>query len=516
MTAPATWDALVADPRAERRYLVIARPYDPDAGVQRPLYWSTHRLFTRPVDSLAGVRFEPRVSTPLALRESVVASGRVRGATSADAGYIGVRNEDGGVTALQHLVWQGWPVEVRMGAAGWHFDAYRTIFAGVMAGLEPLETEARVLIRDKREILDGSVSAGTFGGTGGADLTDGPADLTGRHKPLPLGRCLVEPVRLGVTGEGLVRLMVSGAPVHDIPALWTAGVPLTRVTGTPTEGQFRALPEIGCVDLGGSALETVLIAEVQGVVDDAGAWVAGAAQAVEWIARRRGLGDADLDAASLTAAHALQPAEMSLALSGEGNGLRMVGQLAAAAGFLVGFDRAGRLGLDRLEPPAAAAEAVFGPQQILSIRPLSAVAPLAGVRLACAPTWRTLTDRELAAEAPEAMRARLSTEYRYATAAAPAATLAAWPLAEEEAFEDGAAFASMLDADVEAQRLAGLHGVARQVWQLTVRTEASFGLRRAATVSLTDAGYGLDGWRGRLIGVDGTLGGGELTLTVWG
>ncbi|SOE00688.1 hypothetical protein [Caenispirillum bisanense] len=516
MTAPATWDDLVRDPRAERRWLVIARPYDPDLGATVPQYWSTHPLFTRPIDGLANVLFEPRVSTPLALRESVLSGSRVRGLTATDAGYIGLRNEDGGLHALRHLVWQGWPVEVRMGAAGWHVDQYQTVYSGVMADLETRSEEARLILRDKRQALEGAVTAGTFSGTPGADLTGGPAELTGRAKPLPLGRCLVEPVRLGTTTEGKVRLMVSGLPVHDIPAAWTGGYPLTKVAGTPAEGQYRALPEIGCIDLGGSSLNTVIIAEVQGVLDHTGAWASSAAQLIEWVARRRGHTAADLDAASLAAAHALQPAEMSLYSSGEADGLRLVGQLAAAAGMLVGHDRAGRLGLDRLEPPAAEPDASFGAHEILSIRQVATTPPLAGIRLPCAPTWRTLSGGELVAEATEAMRARLSTAWRYAEAPAPAATLAAWPLAEVETFDDGGGFATVAAAEAEAARLALLHGVGRAAWEVEVASEAPLALRRAATIGLTDPRSGLDGWHGRLIGLAGSPGGGTLTLTVWG
>lgn len=144
---------------------------------------------------------------------------------------------------------EGHPVLIRRGLSGTAPAAMATMVNGLCNEAQPLKTRLVARISGREARYDRPLST-TYAGTGGAE---GPSDRAGR--PVPFGVGLVD----GVEGDylGLVGGLHSWrlAPsLSDVRAGWVGGSALTKVTGTPTTGQFAVTAATGLVQVGGASL----------------------------------------------------------------------------------------------------------------------------------------------------------------------------------------------------------------------------------------------------------------------
>jgi len=222
-------------------------------------------------------------------------------------------------------------------------------FVGVM---DPATRAARTLelrAADKGLLFDQPVQQARYAGTGGAE---GGADLTDKVKPECLGYCAgVEGVYLGVDGGGLHTFQFRNGAITDVPRGYSGGKALTKVTGTPTAGQYRVNAAAGTVSLGGSLSQAPYTWDVDGHP------LYTVASQLQYLARLV-LSAGEVDSASISAGAALFPAVTGHYWRDEVSIRDAMDQRAADGEFFWAFDGLGRLIIGRYDKPGIGAVAV--------------------------------------------------------------------------------------------------------------------------------------------------------------
>ena len=117
-----TLTALVSNPYAKKKYLVILKPYDFDTSGEVSLYFSGEGFVTSPTDTPANTLFEPRLVEPISFSRSMFSSGKIGGFSVPGFGELILTNADGGLDDFATYAWDGRSVEVKVGEAGGEVD----------------------------------------------------------------------------------------------------------------------------------------------------------------------------------------------------------------------------------------------------------------------------------------------------------------------------------------------------------------------------------------------------------
>lgn len=144
---------------------------------------------------------------------------------------------------------EGHPVVIRRGTVGTLPASMTIVVNGLCNEVQPQKTRLTGRISGREARYDQPL-APTYAGTGGVE---GGADRTGR--PLPFGVGSVDGVEgdyLGLVG-GLHAWRLAPS-LADVRAGWVGCSALTKVTGTPSTGQFSVTAATGLVQVGGAAL----------------------------------------------------------------------------------------------------------------------------------------------------------------------------------------------------------------------------------------------------------------------
>ena len=97
------FDQLLADPWAERHFLVRMSPRNPFIGAAEELYFSDHGFRTEPDDALPNTLFVQRLLTTLTLRRSMFSPERIGGLSIPDFGTLSLANADGRTAAVSSI-----------------------------------------------------------------------------------------------------------------------------------------------------------------------------------------------------------------------------------------------------------------------------------------------------------------------------------------------------------------------------------------------------------------------------
>lgn len=518
------FDDLLADPEADRVYLVFATPKDPATGDPVPLHLATRPFRTGPGDVPANTIFSPRVANALVFTQSVAADGRIRGEAAIDPGSIdltiGDSRQPGAVSTfgdmqgrldwILDLVWGNAPVEVRLGGPGFAIADFGVIFTGLAETAGRDGELVSIAIQDGLRRLRVPVQANEFAGTGG---TEGGADLKGVKKPLLLGPCFnVEPVYLGIV-SGKEEYQVNDGQADDVAAVRSNGGALDEAVGAPIDGEFLATLSAGRFTLGGSGLGTVITADVLG--DAAGGvYVEDAAGLVERVLKTRldpPYADADFAPGTLAALATAVSAPIGVYLRdpGETAVLELIRRILDSVGAVPLADTMGRLEIVRIVPPAGAPVATFTASEILEIERVPIAIPASRVRLGWGRCWRVQGSDQLASGTDEAVRTFVARDLRYE----PAETATVNPLAAEESFESDLAYVD--DATVEAARRAALYGQDWGGWRIRVKTQP-FARRIGQEIRFYDDEHAPDGRDVVILELTRDAGASEATMIVIG
>ena len=508
------FESLIADPRAARRYLVDLEPWDPVAGATTRLCFSDHGFVTEPDDDPPDTVYLPRLDRGFSFRigRELFGQGRIGGQSLPNWGEIALANADGALDPLLALGWDGRRAVVRLGGEGFRYTDFRVVFTGAVEGAGADDLVLRLVIRDPAWRFDRPAQANLFAGTGGGE---GGADLAGRPKPVALGRVRnVEAAHLGIVG-GRHSYRVHDGPIEDVDAGWSSAVALTRVAGTPVAGQYAVDTATGIVTLGGSPLDSAITWDVKGD-KAAGTWRTSAAALARHIAvTRAGLADpADLDTASFDALALAAPADIGWWLDDDTSVAELLDRLLGAIGGWWGFTRDGRFQVGRIEAPAAEAAARYTEREILALERLDVALPPWRVALGHARCWRLQSGREIAGGAGPERQSFVQQAHRYGAPATDPAILAAHPLARDERADT--ALDQPAAAAAEQTRLLALHGVDRQAFRVTVKTQP-FARELGETVEIVHPRFGLAaGRRLVILGMVEDTAASEVALTLWG
>lgn len=502
------FDDLIANPFSQKRYLAILEPYDTVTAGVISLYLGDAGFVTGPAESPANQYFEPRLVSALNFERHLFQSGGLGGRSTPGYGTLELNNADGGLDDWSSLAFDGRRVRVWLGGEGFAFADYGLIFDGTAEQIEFDDTLVRVLLRDLQRRFQSPVQATTYAGTGGLEGGDA---LKGKPKPLTFGRAFhVEPI--AVDPVNLIYQVHDGA-IEDVDAAYDQGLALTKAASPPTAGQFSVDVAAGTITLGTSPNGTVT-ADVRG--DKTGAaYVETAADLVRRVATTRGdfTDPGDLDTASFTALNSVAPEPLGLHIAQETEIQDVLDAIVEAVGGHYGFDRSGKLAVDRLDAPAGTAAASFGEAEILDLERQPTTLPIWRQRVGYQRYWRALRGADVAGAVSDAAKADLAEEYRLEEAE-DSAVQTAYLLAEDDRRD--VALALKTDAAAEASRLLGLFGVKRDLLRVRVKTQP-FSLELGQTVAIGYPRHGLSTGRNFVVvGMVEDSAVNEVTLELWG
>jgi len=217
----------------------------------------------------------------------------------------------------------GRPITIKVGRRDASYDEAFTL-ARVTATGWIIDTENITIdLVDFSYKLEVPLQPNVYGGTGGAD---GGADLTGKRKPLCLGK--PRNVTAVLLVPGLLIYQVHDGSIQAIDAVYGKASAITAsgsdyasyaalAAASVTAGQYATCKALGLFKLG---LEVVgaVTADVQG--EDSAGFIETTGDIVEWtLLNRTDLTAADLDATSFTAVNTAQPAPIDYFVSPDDN-----------------------------------------------------------------------------------------------------------------------------------------------------------------------------------------------------
>lgn len=502
------FDDLIADPVARRRYLVILEPYDPALETIVPHYFSDDGFVTARTDTPADTYFDPRLLAALNFERQLFAGGQLSGRSVPGAGTLLLNNADGLLDPMTALAFDGRRVRVLLGGEGFVYSEFATIFDGTADGVEFDDVSVTVRLRDLQSLFEAGVARGTYGGTGGLD---GRAGLKDREKPLAFGRVYHVPAVL--VDPATLTYQVHDGAIEEVDAVYDAGLALTRVGGVPAAGQFSVDTATGTFRLGASAAGTVT-ADLRG--DKAGGiYVETVAGLIARLATTRAATEAPIpiDAAGFAAFDASHGDRVGVWIHDGSTMGEVLDALADSVGAHYGFNRAGRMTIARVEPPAEQAVAAYDDFHVLALERLAVARPVWRQSVEYRRYWQPLDAASVAGAVGEEARADLAEPVRIEAVADPAVRLR-HPLSE-----DAVATTLLTDpasAAGEAARLLSIFGPGRVAFRVLLKSQA-FALELGQTVRLTYPRHGLEAGRNLVIvGMVEESAVNEITLDLWG
>ncbi|WPZ36266.1 hypothetical protein T8K17_08960 [Thalassobaculum sp. OXR-137] len=502
------FDALIADPLARRRYLVILEPYDPAVEGIVPQYFSDDGFVTLPTDTPADTYFDPRLLTALNFERQLFTDGRLSGRSVPGAGTLQLNNADGALDPITAMAFDGRRVRVLLGGEGFLYTQFETIFDGTADGIEFDDIAVTVRLRDLQSRFEAGVDRGIYGGTGGLV---GRVGLKDREKPLTFGRVFHVPAIL--VDPASLTYQVHDGPIEDVDAVFDSGLALTKAAGVPIAGQYSVEAATGTFRLGASAAGTVT-AHVRGD-KTGGVYVDTVAGIMERLVTTRASTQAPiaLDMAGFAAFAGICSYQVGLWIR-EGRSMgEVLDALADSVGAHFGFDRAGRMTIGRVEVPAATPVARFDVSNVLDLERLAVARPVWRQSVEYRRYWQPLDAASVAGAVGDEARADLAEPVRVEAAADPAIRTL-HPLSEEAVVTT--LLTEAASASAEASRLLSLFGSGRVAFRVVLKTEP-FALELGQTVRLTYPRHGLTAGRNLVIvGMVEDSAVNEITLDLWG
>lgn len=499
---------LIADPLARRRYLVILEPYDPNLEKTVSYFFSDDGFVTAPADMPGDTYFDARLLSALNFERQLFAGGRLSGRSVPGAGTLQLNNADGALDSMNALAFDGRRVRVLLGGEGFAYSEFVTIFDGTADAAEFDDVTVTVRLRDLQSRFEVRIERGVYGGTGGVD---GRSGLKDREKPLTFGRAHHVPAVL--VDPATLTYQVHDGPIEDVDAVYDSGLALAKTDGSPAAGQFAVDVATGTFRLGASAAGTVT-ADVRGD-KTGGVFVDTVAGLIRRLATTRGGSQPalEIDTVAFATFGSVSPDPVGIWVR-EGIVIaEVLDSLADSVGAHYGFDRAGRLTIGRVDPPAVGAVARYNESQILDIERLALARPVWRHTVEYRRYWQTLDAAGTAGAVSEEARADLAEQVRVEAAADPAIRQR-HPLAEESLVTT--LLADQASAAAEADRLLSIFGAGRVAYRVSLKTQP-FALELGQTVAVSYPRHGLDLGRNLVVvGMVEDSAQNEITLDLWG
>jgi hypothetical protein len=135
LAAPDPLPAFLADPLAEKIFLLELAPYSPGVPGLTSVYLSNTEFQTTPSDTLPNQLFRARLERPYDVQTSILNSGRPGGYGMPTFGDVTALDTDGELRALLGYQWGGRAAVERLGGRSFSYAQFSTIFSGVVSGI---------------------------------------------------------------------------------------------------------------------------------------------------------------------------------------------------------------------------------------------------------------------------------------------------------------------------------------------------------------------------------------------
>lgn len=497
-----TLAALVSNPYAKKKYLVILKPFDLDTSSEESLFFSGEGFVTDPTDTPANTLFEPRLVEPISFSRSMFSSGRIGGLSVPGFGELILTNADGGLDDFATYAWDGRSVEVRVGEAGAALEFYFTIFSGQSRTVEFDDLFIRLILRDNQNDFDIDYPDALYAGTGG---NEGSAELAGQPKPKCFGQVHnVDPVL--VDAANYVYQVHDGA-IEAIDAVYDGGVALTITTDYTVDlsnGRFTLV----------AAPTGIITADVQGA-KPGGTYLTTVADIVQHLGENSaGLTHpGDFDTASFTALNAANSAVVGIYDRETTTLASVLDRLINSIGGFYGFDRAGKFQVGRVELATGTAAAEFDSTTIIELTRLASAVPNHQVRVNFNRNYRVMSESDFGASITDAQRDALVRDFSVVTAT-DAAILTPYP--NSSALIVDTMLATSAAASTEASRLLTLYKTQRDFYKILVKTQP-YTLKLNDVVKIIFNRYNLaSGKLFRVISIVEDAANNQVELELWG
>lgn len=476
---------LLADPFAEKIYLVRVKPYDPQQEQIITLYYSDKAFVTGTGASPANTVWQPRLLTPVQISKTLTFEGRLRGFAAPDAGDIVLASsDDGDGNNLDELIlyfWDGYDIEIFLGGPDFSFSEFGTLFTGKTEAIEYDFETLTIRIRDQKSQLQKSIQTNEYGGTGG---TDGPSSLKDEIKPLCYGECLFEPIYLGVV-NGLETFQYHDAAnfnnAGSFIGVTSNGVSLTEVgtrtalDGSPSAGEFTVDETQGILQIGGSIGDTVILCETIGGEDDNNNEITKPGEVIEFLVTKTtnitfsGTTVSDFDDNFTDSGQDVYRVDQ--VIKEETQTLDVVSDILEAIGGFMTFDGSGNAVLGRLEEPRnKTIDFTFDDSDIFDVRLLSRPPPVWRAIYKYARNWRPLQTSEIASSVGEDERAARLKEYANSVTARDTRVQNEHERAQSDVFRVNLKEGPNGDVSDEAGRTLDLFKKDRRIYEIDVGT----------------------------------------------
>jgi hypothetical protein len=288
-------------------------------------------------------------------------------------------------------------------------------------------------------------------------------------------------------------------------------------TNAPTAGQYRVWNNVtsGCfIRLGSAPVGTVTADVTQGTI-----WTVG--QLFNAILLKAGVPSASISASDIAALDAAVSYQVGVfaPYDRDRSAIDMLDELCASVGAWYGADASGMFRIGRIVLPTGAEVGTLTRTDIIKIERIASRDPGVGV-----PAWRVKVAYEkihtvqvdLAASVPAGRKQFTASEYRRAQAS-DANVKTANLLSPELEFKT--VLVNKTDAGNEAERLLAIYKQRRDVYQVTIRVDATLAaaLDLGKIVQLQIERFGMSaGKKFLIIGITTNMRGYQYELTLWG
>lgn len=528
---PSPVTIIANNPTAQRIFLLVAKPYDPDAAAETTEYVSSAPFTSASSDTPSLEQFQERLIQPYNVQNQLFEEGvPIAGTSIPGFGAISVANGDGGIDEWVEYEWAGRTLQVYLGVVKdppLTFAEFAQISEVAAAGLNWDLDKVMIPIRDFRLLLQNPINDTLYEGSGGLEGGDA---LKGKPKPKVWGRFFqFEPVL--VDGPNHTYQLNDGQ-IQSVDAVRDGGSGLdfdTDVaditTASPAAGEYATSLATGFIKLGEDPESTLT---VDGKGNAAGS--IGYKEDVAGIIRKivteeldfADPGGLDTGAFSDIASSATAPTGYTARLE-QVDGLPAVGEIAGDQGCHVTFTRLGKLSIGQITEPRGAtadfsltADDLRDPSTGQFSGRFSAI-PTHRVRLGYQRYDTTLSKSDVLGAVSEDDRLDFGEKYRFVTDD-DSAVVTRVPEAKTREILTRLAVES--DASAEATRILNLLSPTRHLYRAQLET-GLFRYFLGDTVEITRSRFDLTGAK-QFVVVGFTENVGEfadsdqIILTLWG
>lgn len=483
------------------------------------------------VDLTSGANafYDGRIEQPANVQRDCFSNGRTFGRTIIGFGDMVLINNDGGLDGLLDYSFVGRRITIRLGTRSTTGAiTWSTIIVGSMEQAELSWQRVIVRVRDRQLDLAKPLQATRYAGGNAlpAGLEGNDDDLKGKPKPLVYGAVfnIAPPC---VNTSRLIYQLHTGGQVVSVNAVYDRGVLLTAGSAyssqadmeanAPAANQYRVWNDatLGCfIRLGSNPSGLVTSDVTQGASRTAG-------QLFQAILLKAGVAQSDISSADITALDAAVSYEVGVyaGVDKDYSPLELLDELCNSVGAWYGCDAFGTYRIGRIELPTGASVGTITANEIIKIERVASRDSGAGV-----PAWKVKlgyykvqsVQTDLAAGVSLGRKSLVAEQYR-----------------RQEVFDEAVKTVNALspelefntvltgkgDALNEANRRLTIYKTRRDIYQLTVRVDASLAsiIDLGKIITLQVNRFGMNaGKKFLIIGVRTNMRGYQFDLTVWG